>query len=351
MRFDKLITAIDAHVAGEPIRVITSGLPHLPGSSVAEKRRHMERHHDRLRTALMHEPRGHKDMYGAVLVPPVHPDADLGVFFMDGSEYLPMCGHGSIGVATVAVETGLVPATEPETTLTMETPAGLVTARARLRDASVESVTIRNVPSFLHTADAHIRVPGLSTPLTLDVAYGGAFFALVDAEPFGQPLDAAHVHEWIAWGLAVKQAVNEQMEVRHPDADIPLRGVELVELHAPPMSPGSDARSLTVFGDGQADRSPCGTGTSAVLAARHARSQIGLNDPFVNESVLGTRFTGRLVAETTVGPYRAVVPEITGSAWIVGFHQFVLDNTDPLGGGFRLQGVKFDLPPGTVQRK
>ncbi len=336
MQFDKLITAIDAHVAGEPIRVIISGLPQLPGNSVAEKRLYMEQHHDRLRTALMHEPRGHQDMYGAVLVPPTHPDADLGVFFMDGSEYLPMCGHGSIGVATVAVETGLVAAVEPETTLTMDTPAGLVSARAQTRGVRVESVTIRNVPSFLHTADARIRVPGLSTPLTLDVAYGGAFFALVEARPFDLPLDAAHVRQWIAWGLAVKQAVNEQLDMRHPDPDIPLHGVELVEFHTPPLSPGSDARSLTVFGDGQADRSPCGTGTSAVLAARYAKGQIGLNEPFVNESILGTRFTGRVVAEATVGPYRAAVPEITGSAWIVGFHQFILDEADPLRDGFRL---------------
>jgi proline racemase len=316
-----------------PTRVITGGVAPIPGASMAERRLHFLAHMDDLRLVLMREPRGHGAMSGAILQPPTRPDAHWGVLFIEVSGCLPMCGHGTIGVATVLVETGMVAVTEPETVVRLDTPAGLVEVRVAVRDGRAESVTLRNVPAFLERRDAVVEVEGLGT-ITYDLAYGGNFYALVPAADAGVEVDPARGPELIATGARIMAAINATDRPVHPE-DPGINGVHHVVLHAP-GSDGADARAATSIHPGWLDRSPCGTGTSARMAALHARGELALDTPWVNESVIGTRFTGRLVAEAEVAGRRAVIPEITGRAWITGMAQYLLDRDDPFPAGFAL---------------
>ena len=333
MRAAKVFHAVDSHTEGMPTRVITGGVGVLPGATMLERKLRFERERDGLRRLLMHEPRGHGAMSGAILQPPVSEGADFGVLYIEVSGCLPMCGHGTIGVATVLVETGMVEVTEPETVVRLDAPAGLVEARVRVRDGRAESVTLRNVPSFLHDRERTVSVPGLGD-VVVDVAYGGNFYAITDAAAVGLEVDPVRSGELIDAGLRVMAALNEQAEPVHPvDADI--RGCRHVEWTAPGRD-GSDARCAVAIHPGWVDRSPCGTGTSARMAQLHARGELALETDFVNESILGTRFTGRLVSETTVAGVPAVVPEVTGRAWITGMGQYLLDPDDPFPEGFKL---------------
>jgi proline racemase len=316
-----------------PTRVITGGVAPIPGDSMAERRLHFLAHMDDLRLLLVREPRGHGAMSGAILQPPTRPDADWGVLFIEVSGCLPMCGHGAIGVATVLVETGMVPVAEPETVVRLDTPAGLVEARVAVRDGRAESVTLRNVPSFLLARDRTIEVPGIGA-LSYDMAFGGNFYALLPAASAGLVVDPAHADELIRGGLAIMAAIDAADRPVHP-ADDRIAGCHHVVLHEPGRD-GADARAATSIHPGWLDRSPCGTGTSARMAALHARGELALDRPWVNESVIGTRFTGRLVAETEVAGRPAVVPEITGRAWITGMAQYLLDRDDPFPAGFDL---------------
>jgi proline racemase len=316
-----------------PTRVITGGVAPIPGDSMAERRLHFLAHMDDLRLLLMREPRGHGAMSGAILQPPTRPDADWGVLFIEVSGCLPMCGHGTIGVATVLVETGMVPVAEPETVVRLDTPAGLVEARVAVRDGRAESVTLRNVPAFLLARDRTVEVPGIGA-VTYDMAFGGNFYALLPAASAGLVVDAARADELIRGGLAIMAAIDAADRPVHP-ADDRIAGCHHVVLHEPGRD-GADARAATSIHPGWLDRSPCGTGTSARMAALHARGELELDRPWVNESVIGTRFTGRLVAETEVAGRRAVVPEITGRAWITGMAQYLLDRDDPFPAGFAL---------------
>ncbi|GAA3049746.1 proline racemase family protein [Streptomyces roseofulvus] len=334
MRTRHVYHAVDSHTEGMPTRVITGGVGVIPGATMAEKRLHFMEHRDDLRTLLMYEPRGHAAMSGAVLQPATRPDADYGVLFVEVSGLLPMCGHGTIGVATVLVETGMVPVTEPVTTVRLDTPAGLVSADVRVEDGAARSVTLTNVPAFSVGLDLKTEVPGYGT-VTYDLAYGGNFYAFVELDALGLPFDRAHKQELITAGLAIMDAINagEDRPV-HPE-DPAVAGVKHVYLAAP----GSDARRsrhAMAIHPGWFDRSPCGTGTSARMAQLHARGQLALDTDFVNESFIGTEFTGRLVAETTVGGRPAVVPTVTGRAWITGTAQYFLDPTDPFPAGFLL---------------
>ncbi|MFE5795437.1 proline racemase family protein [Streptomyces sp. NPDC056503] len=334
MRTRHVYHAVDSHTEGMPTRVITGGVGVIPGATMAEKRLHFIEHRDELRTLLMYEPRGHAAMSGAILQPATRPDADYGVLFVEVSGLLPMCGHGTIGVATVLVETGMVPVTEPVTTVRLDTPAGLVSVDVRVEDGAARSVTLTNVPAFSVGLDLKAEVPGLGT-VTYDLAYGGNFYAFVELDALGLPFDRAHKQELITAGLAVMDAINagEDRPV-HPE-DPAVAGVKHVYLAAP----GSDAtrsRHAMAIHPGWFDRSPCGTGTSARMAQLHARGQLALDTDFVNESFIGTEFTGRLVAETTVGGRPAVVPTVTGRAWITGTAQYFLDPTDPFPAGFLL---------------
>lgn len=333
MRSRHIFHAVDSHTEGMPTRVITGGIGTLPGATMAERRTHFMAHRDAVRTLLMYEPRGHAAMSGAVLQPPTRPDADFGVLFMEVSGCLPMCGHGTIGVATVLVETGMVTVTEPVTTVRLDTPAGLVTVEVRVEDGAATSVTLTNVPAFSVGLGLTAKVPGLGT-VPYDLAYGGNFYAMVQLDDIGLPFDRSRKDELLAAGLALMDAVNAAGRPVHP-LDPGIHGLKHVQL----IAPGSDAahsRHAMAIHPGWFDRSPCGTGTSARMAQLHARGELPLDTDFVNESFIGTRFTGRLVAETTVGTLPAVVPTVAGRAWITGTAQYFLDPADPFPEGFLL---------------
>ncbi|GAA3429227.1 proline racemase family protein [Streptosporangium sandarakinum] len=333
MRTKRVFHAVDSHTEGMPTRVVTGGVGVIPGATMAERREHFLAEMDHVRTLLMYEPRGHSAMSGAILQPPTRPDADYGVLYIEVSGCLPMCGHGTIGVATVLVETGMVEVVEPVTTIRLDTPAGLVVAEVRVEDGAAVAVTIVNVPSFSVGLDRVVEVPGLGE-VRYDLAYGGNFYAIVPIESVGLPFDRAAKDRILGAGLAIMKAVNEEDEPVHP-LDDGIRGCHHVHFTAP----GSDARRsrhAMAIHPGWFDRSPCGTGTSARMAQLHARGELGLDTDFVNESFIGTRFVGRLVAETEVAGRPAVVPAITGRAWVTGTAQYFLDPRDPFPAGFLL---------------
>ncbi|WP_395105674.1 proline racemase family protein [Actinomadura sp. SCN-SB] len=333
MRSVRTIHAVDSHTEGMPTRVVTGGVAPIPGATMAERRSYAAEHLDGLRRFLVDEPRGHPAMSGAILQPPLHPDADWGVIYIEVSGFLPMCGHGTIGVATVLVETGMVEVTEPETVVRLDTPAGLVEARVAVRDGVAENVTLRNIASFSLALDAVVPVPGLGE-VRYDMAYGGNFYAITELEPLGLPFDRSRKDDILRAGLDIMAAINEHAPPHHP-ADPAISGCKHVQF----LAPGSDAkhsRNAMAIHPGWFDRSPCGTGTSARMAQLHARGGLPLHTEFVNESFIGTRFTGRLISETTIGDLPAVIPEFTGRAWITGTADYLLDPTDPFPEGFVL---------------
>ncbi len=333
MKAARYFSAVDSHTEGMPTRVITGGVPALPGETRFERKLRFEAERDDLRLLLMQEPRGHGAMSGAILQPATRADADWGVLFVEVSGCLPMCGHGTIGVATVLVETGMVEVAEPHTTIRLDTPAGLVEARVRVEDGRATAVSLRNVPSFLHERDAVVDVPGLGE-VRYDLAFGGNFYAIVEAASVGLRPEPEQAQALIDAGLRIMAAIDAVRPPVHPE-DERIRGCHHVVLHAPGEG-GAHARAATSIHPGWLDRSPCGTGTSARMAQLHARGELAADTPFVNESVIGTRFTGRIVEETTVAGRPAIVPEITGRAWITGIGQYLLDPTDPFPAGFRL---------------
>ncbi|MEU0093076.1 proline racemase family protein [Kribbella sp. NPDC006257] len=333
MRSVRTITAIDSHTEGMPTRVVTGGVGVVPGATMAERREYFLKHLDHLRLFLMNEPRGHAAMSGAILQPPSRPDADWGVIYIEVSGCLPMCGHGTIGVATVLVESGMVEVTEPVTTVRLDTPAGLVVAEVAVSNGRAEHVTLRNVPSYSHALDATVDVPGLGL-ITYDLAYGGNFYAILPLEQLGIPFDRAEKDRILQAGLDIMAAINATDRPVHP-LDPGISGCKHVQFTAPGED-GADSRNAMAIHPGWFDRSPCGTGTSARMAQLHARGELDLHTDFVNESFIGTRFTGRLVEETTVGDRQAVVPTITGRAWITGTANYLLDPDDPFPTGFTL---------------
>jgi proline racemase len=333
VRSSRAITAVDSHTEGMPTRVVTGGVGTIPGATMAERRRHFMEHMDHLRQFLMNEPRGHSAMSGAILQPPCHPDADWGVVYIEVSGCLPMCGHGTIGVATVLVETGMVEVTEPKTVVRLDTPAGLVHAEVDVRDGHAERVRLRNVASFLTERDAVVDVPGLGE-VRYDMAYGGNFYAILELSQVDIPFDLTEKDRILAAGLAIMASISEQRPPKHPEDPL-IGGCKHVQF----LAPGSDARSsrnAMAIHPGWFDRSPCGTGTSARMAQLHARGELPLHTPFENSSFIGTTFTGELIAETTVGGVPAVVPLFSGRAWITGTATYLLDPSDPFPTGFVL---------------
>src|SRR5487761_1515203 len=331
MRARKAFSAVDSHTGGMPTRVITSGVGVLPGATMFDRMRHLVTERDDLRTLLMYEPRGHAAMSGAILQPPARPDADAGVVFIEVSGCLPMCGHGTIGTATVLVETGMVEVSEPVTVIRLDTPAGLVEASVAVTGGRATSVTIRNVPSYLHLRDARVKVPGLGEVL-IDLAFGGNFYALLPASSAGLQVRPELQTAIVATGLRIMDAVNEQLEFAHPENPeiSECRHVVFTE----PASPAHPARAAVAIHPGWVDRSPCGTGTSARMAQLAARGELGLEEDFVHGSLIGRSFTGRLVGRTTVGGFPAVIPTVRGSAWLTGMGHYLLDPDDPFPAGF-----------------
>ncbi|MFJ6415788.1 proline racemase family protein [Paeniglutamicibacter sp. NPDC091659] len=333
MRTNRIFHAVDSHTEGMPTRVITGGIGTIPGDTMAERRLWFMEHSDWIRTLLMCEPRGHASMSGAILQPSTRPDADFGVLYIEVSGLLPMCGHGTIGVATVLVETGMVEVHEPVTTVRLDTPAGLVIAEVAVKDGQAESVTIRNVPSYSDRLDASVEVPGYGT-VNYDLAFGGNFYAVVELDDLGLPFERERKDDLITAGLAIMDAINAADEPVHRERD-DIRGVHHVYLKAPGSTAEHSRHAMAIY-PGWFDRSPCGTGTSARMAQLHARGELALDTDFINESYIGSQFTGRLVEETTVGGLPAVIPTVTGRAWLTGTAQYFLDPSDPFPEGFLL---------------
>lgn len=335
MHFTHSITTIEAHTAGEPLRIVTSGVPILPGATILEKRRWVSEHLDHIRRALMHEPRGHADMYGCYVTPPITPEADLGVIFMHNEGYSTMCGHGVIALATVAVSHRWVEPVAPETRVGLDTPAGFVEAWAAWDGVRVTGVRFVNVPSFLYKRDLRIGTPSFGT-LSVDVAFGGAFYAYIDGAQVGLEVRPENYRRLIHLGDEVKHTVEAALDVVHP-TEPELRGIYGTIIDGPPHSPDANQANICVFADREVDRSPTGTGTAGRVAQLYARGRLGLGDTLINESIIGTRFTGRALSETTVGEFPAIIPEVAGQAYIVGQATWLIDPEDPVSGGFFLR--------------
>ncbi len=329
------VVVVDSHTGGEPFRVVVEGAPPLVGDNMAERRRNAQAHLDQLRRILMWEPRGHADMYGAFLGPPVEAESDISVLFMHNEGFSTMCGHGIIALAKVVLETGILPATEPETTLRIDTPAGTVTATAVVSAGRVGDVRFRNVPSFVSELDATVTVPGIGE-VGYDLAYGGGFYAYVDAGSIGLTCTPADFDALVNAGRLIKAAVSRQKAIAHP-VDDELGFLYGVIFTGPPKDPGNHSANVCVFADGEVDRSPTGTGVSGRLAIEHARGRLAIGETIVVESIIGSTFTGAVVELAQVGDEPAVVPEIGGRAHILGRTEFWLDPSDRLGDGFLLR--------------
>ncbi|MFW6128792.1 MAG: proline racemase family protein [Candidatus Aminicenantaceae bacterium] len=329
------ITAIDTHVAGEPLRIIKEGFPEIQGKTMLEKRKYARKFFDHLRTALMWEPRGHADMYGCIITEPVTSDGDIGVLFMHNEGFSTMCGHGIIGLATTAVETELISLKNNEPMIKIDTPAGRVTAKVSIENNRVQKVSFTNVPSFVYSMDEEVDVPGFGL-IRYDIAFGGAFYAICHSEKLGLNLIPQNFQLLVHTGRAIKHAVIEHKSIQHPfEEDMGfLYGTIFV---APSAEKDSHSRNVCVFADGEIDRSPTGTGVSARAALHYTRGELEIGEKFKVESILGTSFTGWVVEETKFGPYNAVIPEIEGSAYITGVNDFLIDPKDPLRYGFLLR--------------
>ena len=353
MRLDGSIRVVDAHAGGEPGRVIVGGVHDVPGATMLEKRDHLWHEGDRLRRIVLREPRGYPATCANVILPPTSPDADAGYVIMEQAEYPAMSGSNTICTATVLIAEGLVPVREPVTELVLEAPAGLIHIRAEVRDGRARAITFRNVPAFAVALDRSVEVPTLGT-VAVDVAWGGMFYALTDAAALGFRLTPDEGRDLVRVGEMVKSAAREQVPAVHP-LEPALSGITIMEWTGPPTRPGSHGRNTVVVSSGRLDwsrpasftgvldRSPCGTGTCARMAVLHARGELGIGQDYVHEGILGTAWTGRLVGETAVGDRPAVVPELTGSAWITGRAELSVDPEDPFPEGFTV-GDLWGLP-------
>jgi proline racemase len=329
-----VLSLIDAHTGGEPARLVLGGLPPIPGATMAAKKASFQAHLDHRRTLLMQEPRGHKDMFGVVLTEPTTPDADYGALFIDSAGAIDMCGHGLMALTTALIELGLVAAVAPDTTLRFDTPAGRVEARAQIHGERVSAVSLTNVPAFVLERDVAIRVAGVGK-VRVDVVFGGNFFALVPASALGVTVAPEHSRQLIALGMAVKEAINATLAIAHPEWEH-IQQVGLTKIYEPPDPTQPITKNVVIFGAGQLDRSPCGTGTSAAMALAHAKGELPLGVEHISEGILGTRFHGHLEREVSIGGLRAVVPVVTGEAYLTGKVDVLLDPRDPFPYGFLL---------------
>lgn len=334
MRIKRVFSTIDTHTGGEPTRTIIGGLPYIPGKTVVEKMTYLKENMDWVRTALMFEPRGHSVMSGAVLTEPTDCEADIGVIFIETGGYLPMCGHDTIGVSTALVETGMVKVEEPVTHITLDTPAGLTRVRVDVENGVVKAVTFRNIPSFVFAQDVEVDIPKFGK-IKMDISYGGNVYAILPADSVGIEICPENVSELIAKGKIIRDAVNAQVKIKHPERDF-IDSCTHVEFYGEPTTPGAHVKNAVFFANTGIDRSPCGTGTSAKVATLYSKGELKLNEEFVHESIIGSIFRARAIQETQVGPYSAVIPEVTGSAHIMGINQLFIDPDDPHKNGFLL---------------
>ncbi len=343
------ISAVDLHACGEPGRVIVSGVPDVPGNTMFEKMLYLEREMDDLRLRMLREPRGYPASNCNLLLPPTIPGADAGFVIMEQVEYPPMSGTNTICVVTALIETGIVPAHDGTRHLKLDTPAGLVEVDAEVRSGKVLSVTFTNVPCFAVHLDQPVEVPSLGA-ITVDVAWGGMFYVIADAEPLGLEILPEQARDLVRVGEMIKAAARDQLPVSHPD-NPQISAITIAQLSGPAADPRISRRNAVIVSSGRLDwnnrsswtgtldRSPCGTGTCAKMACLHAKGQLPLGQDFIHQGILGTTFTGRLISETTVGPYPAAIPTIRGRAWITGFADYVLDPDDPFPNGFTVQDL------------
>ncbi len=324
---------IDAHTCGNPVRVVIDNRPELHGATMTEKRLDFENRYDWIRQGLMFEPRGHDAMSGSIIYPPINPDSDLSILFIEVSGCLPMCGHGTIGTVTVAIEENLVTPKTPGV-LILDTPAGIIEAEYSVKDDYVEAVTLSNVASFLHSTDLVIEIPVLGR-LKVDVSYGGNFYAIVEKQENYQDLEQLTVDEIRFLSPIVRDKVNSIQNFEHPENPL-INGVSHVMWTGKPRTDSAHARNAVFYGERGIDRSPCGTGTSARMAQLVQKGDLKIGEDFIHESIIGSHFTGQAIAETSVDQYQGIMPTVKGWAKITGRNEIIIDPLDPYAHGFIL---------------
>jgi 4-hydroxyproline epimerase len=336
MKLDRAIRfrCVDAHTCGNPVRVVLDNKPDLRGNSMMERRLHFLEEYDWIRQGLMFEPRGHDMMSGSLLYPPCDSVNDVGVLFIETSGCLPMCGHGTIGTVTIAIEEGLVHPKIPGI-LRMETPAGLVHVSYTQEGNKVTSVRLTNIPSYLHATGLEIECPELGT-LTCDVAYGGNYYAIIDPQKNFLGLDHVSSSQLVAWSPVIRKRMNEKYPFHHPE-DPNISGLSHVLWTGKPLDPSSDGRNAVFYGEKAIDRSPCGTGTSARMAQLYSQGKLKEGDTYVHESIIGSKFVGRVENLVEVGASKGIVPSIEGWARVMGYNEIILDPEDPFVSGFTVR--------------
>ena len=333
MKISKLVPAVDSHTCGEPTRIILGGAPQFKGKTMAERWQDFCENHNDFRRFIMNEPRGHADMFGAIMVPPINPEAHTGVIFCDSGGSVSMCGHGSIGLSSAMVNLGMVPVTEPSTEVRLDTPAGLVSISVEVKDKEAVSATLKNVPAFVFARDLDLYLPSLGNAVKFDICFGGSFFAILNAEDFGFEIVPSETAAVTKAGQEVLREANRQYKAAHPLIPENNR-ILLAEFGI--HKPGKIARNCVIFGSCNVDRSPCGTGTCAKMALLAAKGELKPNEPFLHESILGTVFEGHYEQGPKIGDFDTIIPYIKGSANIVGFNWLIQHEGDPLLPGFLL---------------
>ena len=329
----KKFFCVDAHTCGNPVRLVAGGGPMLTGNSIMEKRLHFLKEFDWIRKGLMFEPRGHDMMSGSILYPPHEAENDVAVLFIETSGCLPMCGHGTIGTITIAIEEGLVIPKKPGV-LRMETPAGLVMIEYKQEGKKVKSVKLTNVKSFLSAEALEVECPDLGT-LKVDVAYGGNFYAIVDPQENFKGMEHVKADQLISWSRVCRDRLNEKYQFVHPEIE-QIKGLSHMMWTGATISPEASARNAVFYGDKAIDRSPCGTGTSARMAQWYAKGKLNKGDEFIHESIIGSQFIGRIEEETTIAGKPAIVPSIEGWAIVTGYNTIIIDDDDPYAHGFQV---------------
>lgn len=348
MRSKVQYSVVDAHSAGAQARVVVGGVPSVPGQTMRDKRAYLREYRDDLRKLLMYEPRGGSQMSGSIILQPSDPRADFGIVFIESGGWLTMCGAGTIGAATVLLETGMAAATEPLTTIVFDTPAGIVTASVEVSGGAVQGVTIENVPSFLALRDHPLDLPGFGV-VAADIAYGGNFYVIVSASDFGLEILPEQADRLVAVGRQVRDAANAELRVRHP-LEAAANPIPNVIITGPARDGGRTQRQMIFFGESGVDRSPGGTGTSARMAQRYFRGEQRLGEVVTHESIIGSTFQGTLIGTTTVGEQPAVVPTVRGRAFVTGMTTFLLDPEDPFAEGFGVGYAADARPPAIAVR-
>ncbi|KOO47925.1 proline racemase family protein [Viridibacillus arvi] len=336
MIIKKVYTTVDVHVAGEPLRIITDGLPEIKGDTQLERRAYCMEHLDYIREVLMLEPRGHHGMYGCIITPPASPHADFGVLFMHNEGWSTMCGHGIVGVITMGIETGRFIVTEENQKFIIDSPAGEIVAYAKCNGSIVEAVSFENVPSFVLEKDMPVSIDGFE--FNVDISFGGAFYAVVKSKEMGLKVNTKDLPAIQKWGTKIKRYIEDKMDVVHP-LESGLSGIYGVIFSDDPVGENADLRNVTIFADEQIDRSPCGTGTCARLASLYAHGELEEQGSFVHESITDGQFIGEILSISNVAGYEAVIPKVTGEAFLTGFHQFLVDPRDTLPRGFLLEEI------------